>query len=42
METWKEGSELLQFLQNHKLENFVPNIAAVLRIYLTIAMGVAS
>ena len=42
-ETWKEGPlELLQFIQKYNLGNSVPNIVILLRIFLTIAVSVAS
>ncbi|XP_069582652.1 zinc finger MYM-type protein 1-like [Ranitomeya imitator] len=43
-ETWKEDSplELLQFIVKYSLENSVPNIVILLRIFLTIAVSVAT
>ena len=39
----KEGSlELLQFIQKYNLGNSVPNIVIMLRIFLTIAVSVAT
>ncbi|EFA12671.1 52 kDa repressor of the inhibitor of the protein kinase-like Protein [Tribolium castaneum] len=41
-ETWKDGPlELLQFIFTYHLENSVPNIVILLRIFLTIAVSVA-
>lgn len=43
---WKNGGEgpldLLKFIQQYRLENSVPNIVILLRIFLTIAISVAS
>jgi len=39
----KEGSlQLLQFIQKYNFENSVPNIVIMLRIFLTIAVSVAT
>lgn len=41
-ETWNDGPlELLQFILKYRLENSVPNIVILLRIFLTIAVSVA-
>lgn len=40
---WRENPlELLRFIVKYKFQNSVPNIAIVIRIYLTIAVSVAS
>lgn len=43
IQTWKEGPlEILQFIQKYNLGNSVPNIVIMLRIFLTIAVSVAT
>ena len=43
---WKNGErgplDLLKFIQKYRLENSVPNIVILLRIFLTVAISVAS
>ena len=43
---WKNGGEghldLIKFIQKYRLENYVPNIVILIRIFLTIAISIAS